>query len=665
MSGNEPGGSDFLAEFMDDYFAECDEHLTEVRRILLQVEPDAGRRAVAPDLLEELFRSFHSVKGLSGMVELREAEELAHHLESYLRILRGGGLFSVAGLNTLVVAVDVLERVIAARRLARPAPSIAEVVAQLTALTGGESLTAGPAAQPAADAPESARWLVRFSPSSERASAGITVDRIRARLREAGEIVQATPQIDPQGGIAFEFVVSGDLDPDDPQWAAQGVTIEPLSVVEPPPAVAPEMTAAGDAVMSGPVAPSHFVRVDLARLDELMRMIGDLVITRARLGEALSRVERHVPAVEWRAVQENSLAIERHLRDLREGVMRVRLVPIGEIFRRMPFVVRDLAREMNKRVKLEIAGQHTEIDKFLIERMMDPILHLVRNAVAHGLETVAERRAGGKSEDGTLTLSAATVGEVVVIEIVDDGRGIDAAAIRHRAAAAGLPVPEGDLDPEALLAILCAPGFSTRDAADRGSGRGVGMAVVRTTVRELGGSMTVDSAPGQGTRFAIELPLTLAITDAIIAVVGDQTFAVPQSAVREVIEVDPDAVRRFENNEIVRHRDGVLPLLRLADAFGLDARPRNPLHVLVAGAGHAAAGIIVDRVRGQREIVVRAIADPIIKVAGISGATDLGDGRVVLILDLASLLVAGRRGDPHGHVAASMRKGSPRAGSAA
>jgi len=345
--------------------------------------------------------------------------------------------------------------------------------------------------------------------------------------------------------------------------------------------------------------------------------------------------------------------------------MRVRLVPVGEIFRRMPFVVRDLASEMNKRVKLEIAGQHTEIDKFLIERMMDPILHLVRNAVAHGVETVAERRAGGKSEEGTLTLSAATVGEVVVIEIVDDGRGIEPAAIRRRAAAAGLSVPEGDLDPEALLAILCAPGFSTRDAADRGSGRGVGMAVVRTTVRELGGSMIVDSVPGQGTRFAIQLPLTLAITDAIIAVVGDQTFAVPQSAVREVIEVDPDAVRRFENNEIVRHRDGVLPLLRLADAFGLDARPRNSLHVLVAGVGHAAAGIIVDRVRGQREIVVRAISDPIVKVAGISGATDLGDGRVVLILDLPSLLGVGRRGDPHADVAASMRNGSPRAGSAA
>ena len=661
MSGNDPGGQEFLSEFMDDYFAECDEHLTQVRRILLQIEPDAGHRAVAPDLIEELFRSFHSLKGLSGMVELRDAEALAHHLESYLRQLRVGGVLSVSGLNALVLGIDVLERVIAARRLEKPSPSIGEVVERLTALTGKEPIQ-GDAEQRAVATPGAAgQWLVRFTPSPQLASEGITVDWVRTRLREAGEITHAAPKIGAEGGIAFEFLVKGVLDPGDPLWSGHGVTIEAAAADSL--SVPPEPAGDGAAPRES-VAPSHFVRVDLARLDELMRMIGDLVITRARLGESLARVERHVPAVEWRAVQENSLAIERHLRDLREGVMRVRLVPVGEIFRRMPFVVRDLAREMDKRVKLEIRGQDTEIDKFLIERMMDPILHLVRNAVAHGIEPVAERRAAGKAEEGTLTLGAATVGEVVVVEIVDDGRGIDPAAIRRRAGEAGLSVPDGPLDSDALLTILCAPGFSTRDAVDRGSGRGVGMAVVRTAVRELGGSMTLDSVPGQGTRFVIELPLTLAISDAIIANVGDQTFAVPQAAVREVIEVEPEMVRRLENNEIVQHRGGVLPLLRLSDAFALEARPRRLLHVLVAGVGHAATGIVVDRIIGQREIVVRAIADPLIKVAGISGATDLGNGRVVLILDLVSLLAASRRGDTRGHAVSAFGGSQLPAGSA-
>ena len=659
MSGNDPGGQEFLSEFMDDYFAECDEHLTQVRRILLQIEPDAGHRPVAPDLIEELFRSFHSLKGLSGMVELRDAEALAHHLESYLRQLRVGGVLSVSGLNALVLGIDVLERVIAAKRLGKPSPAIDEVVERLAALIGTEPIQVGEGS--GLVTPGAGQWLVRFTPSPQLASEGITVDWVRTRLREAGEITHAAPKIGVEGGIAFEFLVKGVLDPGDPLWSGHGVTIEAAAADSL--SVPPEPAGDGAAPRES-VAPSHFVRVDLARLDELMRMIGDLVITRARLGESLARVERHVPAVEWRAVQENSLTIERHLRDLREGVMRVRLVPVGEIFRRMPFVVRDLAREMDKRVKLEIRGQDTEIDKFLIERMMDPILHLVRNAVVHGIEPVAERRATGKAEEGTLTLGAATVGEVVVVEIVDDGRGIDPAAIRRRAGEAGLSIPDGPLDSDALLTILCAAGFSTRDAADRGSGRGVGMAVVRTTVRELGGSMTLDSVPGQGTRFVVELPLTLAISDAIIANVGDQTFAVPQAAVREVIEVEPEMVRRLENNEIVQHRGGVLPLLRLSDAFALEARPRRLLHVLVAGAGHAATGIVVDRIIGQREIVVRAIADPLIKVAGISGATDLGDGRVVLILDLVSLLAASRRGDTRGHAVSTFGGSQLPAGSA-
>jgi len=343
-------------------------------------------------------------------------------------------------------------------------------------------------------------------------------------------------------------------------------------------------------------------------------------------------------------VQENSQTIERQLRDLREGVIRVRLVPVREIFRRMPFVVRDLARETDKRVRLELRGQETEIDKYLIERMMDPVLHLVRNAVSHGFEPAAERAALGKPEEGTLTLSASSVGESVLLEIADDGRGIDPAAVAARARAIGVPVPEGELGPRALLDIICAPGFSTREETDRASGRGVGMAVVKATVEELNGTISLDTAPGEGTRFLIELPLTLSITDALIAHVGDRTFAVPQAQVREVVEMDPAALRRVEQHEIAPFRGGSLPILRLGRLFGMASAPRRALHVFVVGTGRDAIGIAVDRISGQREIVVRRMADDLIDVEGIAGATDLGDGRVVLILDLPAL---GRyRGDP-------------------
>ena len=625
----------FAAGFMDEYFAECDEHLATMRRLLLDLEASAtSDRAVRPAVLEELFRSFHSIKGISGMVELREAEMLAHHMESYLRVLRQReSRLTDAGLDALVSGVDMLERTIAARRDQVAPPDAGHVIATLAAVVPGAAAPDAAPAEAAASAGQPS-WRVTFAPSAALLARGINVDSVRARLRERGEILTASPRI-TASGIAFEFAIAADLDAATlARWREDGIVAEPA-----------EEDAGGDAAPvyeadardSLRVAPSHVVRVDLTRLDDLMRIIGDLVISRARLEGALTQLETRVPPVEWRAVQEHSQTLDRQLRDLREGVMRVRLVPVGEIFRRMPFVVRDLARDTGRRVRLELRGQETEIDKFLIERMMDPVLHLVRNAVSHGFELPAERIAAGKPEEGTLTLAAASVGHTVVLEIADDGRGIDTAAVAARARAMGLDVPDGPLDAAAVLDLICAPGFSTRDETDRASGRGVGMAVVKTTVEELNGSLTLQTAPGDGTRFVIELPLTLSITDALIAHVGDRTFAVPQANVREVIELDPAHIRTIEQHEIAPVRGGTLPILRLSRLFGIPERPRRVLHVFVVGAGADAVGIAVDRVSGQREIVVRSMADALIKADGVAGATDLGDGRVVLILHLPEL----------------------------
>src|SRR6185437_30299 len=228
----------------------------------------------------------------------------------------------------------------------------------------------------------------------------------------------------------------------------------------------------------------------------------------------------------------------------------------------------------------------------------------VRNAVSHGFESPEERVAAGKPAEGTLTLSAVGVGDSVVVEIGDDGRGIDAEAVVARARASGAPIPDGDAGEAALLDVICAPGFSTRDEIDRASGRGVGLSVVRTTVRELNGRLSVSTTPGRGTRFTIELPLTLSIAAALIATVGDRTFAVPQSAVREVVEIDPATLRLVEDREIAPFRGSVLPILRLSRLFQLTERPRRGLHVFVVGSGHDVVGIAVDRIVGQREIVV-------------------------------------------------------------
>jgi two-component system chemotaxis sensor kinase CheA len=639
-----PHDGEAFPDFLDDYFAECEEHLTSVRRLLLGLEASVGRADINRPVLDELFRHFHSLKGISGMVELRQAEDLAHRLEGFLRVLRQGDVLTIEGLDTLFDGTQLLEQVVAVRRSGGTFPRVQDVadrIARLVDAGSGRREAVG-ASGDAVSAPRVVmvpRWTCTFAPSADLVARGIRVDTVRERLSGAGDILDAVPRVTADGSIAFDFLLAANLDEVTiAAWRADGILVEraPESAV---PSGTAEPYDAGEAETTSPgaTAPSQFVRVDLARLDELMRNVGDLVIGRARLADTLSRVESHIPGGEWRAIQENAILIDRQLRTLREGIMRVRLVPVGEIFRRMPFVVRDLARETGKRVRMELRGQTTEIDKFLIERMMDPVLHLVRNAVSHGIETAEERIKAGKRPEGTIVLSAATAGDVVCIDVADDGCGIDPEAVVERARSVGLAVPPGATDAATLLSLICAPGFSTRDESDRASGRGVGMSVVQAAVDELSGTLRLETEKGTGTRIVIELPVTLAITDALIAKVGSETFAVPQGSVREVIAVAVDTLLQVEGNEVMPYRGAALPIVRLSRLFGLPETTRNRLHLFVVGTGGAAIGIAVDRIVGQREIVVRSIADALVRVAGISGATDLGDGHVVLILDPAVL----------------------------
>ena len=625
---------DFLDRFLNEYYAESEEHLAAVRRALLQLEESVGQPRPDAGVIEELFRSFHSIKGISAMVEHREAELLAHEMESYLRALREGhARLSTPGIEALIEGTRLLDHALKAHRAGSVQPDTAPALAALRALVADG--TKSPQVGAVAVAIDGPAWRCLFTPSPALLARGINVDVVRSRLREQGGILRSQPLIGDGGAITFEFMFSGA--PDDATlqaWSLDGMLCSRVEAVVEPDAV--EAAAAPRASVEPVSSSAHYVRVDLARLDDLMRMIGDLVIMRARLLDALEAVEPHVPPAQWRNLQETTSGIERQLRELREGVMRVRLVPVGEIFRRMPFAVRDLARETGHRVRVEMKGQDTQIDKFLVERMMDPALHLVRNAVAHGLEAADERIAAGKTPEGTLLLAASAAGEVATIEIADDGRGIDVERVAARARAAGLNVP-AVLDHAAILDLICSPGFSTREESDRASGRGFGMAVVRRTVQELGGAMRLWTERGRGTHFTIELPLTLAITDALLAQIGPQMFAVPQTGIREVIELDEAGIRKVEGGEVTPYRGMALPVVRLSSRLGLPAARTGRLHAFVIGTGAAAVALAVDRIVGQREIVVRSTVDPLIRVAGVAGATDLGDGRVVLILDAGAI----------------------------
>jgi two-component system, chemotaxis family, sensor kinase CheA len=630
---NTDNRGDFFEQFLDDYYAECDEHLVSIRRALVTLEDEVDTRTVDRTLLDNLFRSFHTLKGISGMVGLNAAEQLAHDLESYLRELREGNvIFSATGFSALVDGVSLLEAVINARRNEQPSPSINEITARLQAVIA-ESATSDTVILTNAGStnmPALTRWQAEFTPTAELAERGVNVNSVRSRLQELGKLSQAKPVVKGAGEIAFQFIVTTDLD----ETALAALGVDGLTFK---PAPLESSQRAKDMQPVPTIAPASVVRVDLDRLDDLMRIIGELVISRTRLEDQVKDLKRVTAPAVWRSLQETSLGMERQLRDLRESVMRVRMVQIGEIFERMTFVVRDFARESDKKIIVQFSGGETEIDKFLVERMMDPFMHLVRNAVSHGLETVAEREAQGKRSEGLLSLSAMTAGERIVIKIADDGRGIDRNRVLSRAKASGLADSHAELDDSTLLDLICSPGFSTREEADRESGRGVGLDVVKKATEELGGRISLATRVGEGTTFTIELPLTLAIAEALIVTVNGQRFAVPQSAVREVLEVESASTRVLENNEIIPYRGKVLPLLRLARVFEMNYQREARFHVLVLGEDTNAVGLAVDRILGQREIVVRAIKDPLAQSRGIAGATELGDQRVVLILDTTAL----------------------------
>jgi two-component system chemotaxis sensor kinase CheA len=391
---------------------------------------------------------------------------------------------------------------------------------------------------------------------------------------------------------------------------------------------------------------SETVRVDIRKLDELMNLVGELVIQRGAIG-AIAEQLLAEPGVARlaRELAKAHKALERKLQELQAGVLEVRMVPMRQVFEKLSRVVRRLRREVGKDVRLEIHGGDTELDKLIVEELADPLMHLVRNAFDHALESPDERLAANKPAEGTIRLEAYQRGNHVVIEVSDDGRGIDLELVRARAVARGLLDPEVLLTPKQTLDLILLPGFSTRNEITETSGRGVGMDVVRENVTALGGLVHVDSKQGTGTTICLTLPITLAIIQALVVGVGDQRFAIPLTSVLETLLVDPVEILRSEGRELLNLRGEPLPLRRLHAEFGLPGAPGGARQaVVVVGLGDARTGLLVERLEGQQDAVLKPIQGPVRSVRGIAGATELGDRGTVLVVDVAALVEdAGRR----------------------
>ncbi|HSJ95901.1 MAG TPA: chemotaxis protein CheA, partial [Myxococcota bacterium] len=385
---------------------------------------------------------------------------------------------------------------------------------------------------------------------------------------------------------------------------------------------------------------SETVRVDIRKLDELMNLVGELVIQRGAIGALVDQLLLEPRAARLaRELAKVHKALDRKLQELQAGVLEVRMVPLRQVFEKLSRVVRRLRRDSGKDVRLEIRGGDTELDKLIVEDLADPLMHVVRNAFDHALEPVEERAAAGKPAEGTIRIEAHQRGSHVVIQVSDDGRGIDLDALRARAVARGLVAADAALTAKETLDLIFLPGFSTREEVTETSGRGVGMDVVRENVNSLGGLVHVESRRGHGTTISLTLPITLAIIQALVVGAGEQRFAIPLTSVLESLLIDDSEILRSEGRELLNLRGEPLPLRRLHVEFGLPAPPPGArLAVVVVGLGDVRAGLLVERLEGQQDAVIKPIQGPVRSVRGIAGATELGDRGTVLVVDVAALV---------------------------
>jgi two-component system chemotaxis sensor kinase CheA len=384
------------------------------------------------------------------------------------------------------------------------------------------------------------------------------------------------------------------------------------------------------------------IRVDTKRLDHVMNLVGELVLGRNRLmkiGTGLDQQHENDPAV--REMSDTLAQLNLVTTDLQLAVMKTRMLPIRKVLAKFPRMVRDLAQKLRKQVRLELHGEETELDKSVADEIGDPLVHLVRNAVDHGLESPDERSAAGKPVEGTVRIAACQEGNSIVIRIEDDGHGLQIDKIKAKALSKGL-VSQHEMhamDARQVMNLIFLPGFSTAEQVTDVSGRGVGMDVVRTNIRRLNGTVTVESDPGRGSAFIIKLPLTIAIIQALLVEVEQSFFAIPLGSVIEAVKITRADIKTINGQEVLNLRDCVLPLLRLTRAFDLPEHPdRDEFYVVVAALGDRRVGVVVDHLRSQEEVVIKSLGDYLTDIKGIAGATITGEGKVVLILDVGELL---------------------------
>ncbi len=580
-------------ELLEGFLTESGELLEKVDDDLINLEKTPGDM----DLLNRIFRSVHTVKGAASFLEFELLVKVTHKAEDVLNRLRKGELaVNNRIMDVILEAIDMVKLLVDDIRketiVDRP---IEGTIARLESVLAEEVET--PAPTPA-----------------------------------AGEVPAAAATTEVQAPSGEEAAESS------PSAAAPPVSDAPQkeSVREAPVAAVPAASAK-DAL------DKSTIRIDVKRVDDLMNQVGELVLERNRMShlnsDCLGREDIEVFADEFGKLVKRISFITS---ELQMQVLKIRLVPVGNVFKKFPRIVRNLARDLGKQVDLQIFGEDTELDRSVVDEIGDPLIHLVRNALDHALENAEEREAAGKSRVGTVTLSARHEGNNIIISIKDDGRGMNPEKIAAKALEKGIVTSEqlAAMGPKDIFDLIFLPGFSTKEKVSDLSGRGVGMDVVRTNVKKLNGLIEVKSELGKGSEFILKLPLTLAIIQSLMVEIEGEIYSIPLSAVVETLRVKEDDFSSVGGREVLRLRKSALPLMRLQERFGIPGQETGAgyRYVVVVGIAEKRLGLVVTRLLGQQEVAIKSLGNYLSDVPGIAGSTILGDGKVALIVDPAKLI---------------------------
>ncbi|MDO9117790.1 MAG: chemotaxis protein CheA [Nitrospira sp.] len=611
---------DETQEILNDFLTETTEMIDGLDQKFVELEAQPENK----DLLNEIFRAMHSMKGSAGFLGFTHLVDVTHRAESILNKLRQGEMAVVPEIITVILeTVDTVKLIMTEIRTSGtdvkiPVETMSQKLDDI--LAGKFSEAAAAPKPPVAPAPAAAQPQEPPQPAAPPPQLGeiLVTEGLATKEQVFDALTEQSKQPDPKQPLG-ELLIQA-------KAISEKALDQALQKQEKHPKAEEDAT----------------IRVETKRLDSVMNLVGELVLGRNRLikiGGILEQTHETDPQV--RALSETLTQLNLVTTDLQLAVMKTRMLPIKKVMAKLPRMVRDLSSKLGKQVRLETHGEETELDKSVADEIGDPLVHLVRNAIDHGIEMPTERHAARKPSEGVLRIAASQEGNSIVIRIQDDGKGIALSKIKAKALQKGL-ISEAELatmEPREVVNLIFLPGFSTAEKVTDVSGRGVGMDVVRTNIRKMNGTVEIESEEGKGSLITIKLPLTIAIIQALMVEVERATFAIPLSSVIEAVRISKDEIKTINGREVLHLRDRVLPLLRLAKEFDIPTdTDRDRFYVVVAALGDRRIGVVVDELRSQEEVVIKSIWEYLDSIKGISGATITGEGKVVLILDISELV---------------------------